>query len=101
MLGYSGWYSDNLRVRILFFKPYTADILFFIPFMQVLLIGPVVYFYTKNILNKSFKLTKTDYIHFIPTILYAIYSLIVFITDKLILDDYYFYADGRDKDLAN
>ncbi|WP_232459720.1 MULTISPECIES: helix-turn-helix domain-containing protein [unclassified Winogradskyella] len=101
MLGYSGWYSDNLRVNILFFKPYTADILFFIPFMQVLLIGPVVYFYTKSILNKSFKLTKTDYIHFIPTILYAIYSLIVFITDKLILDEYYFYADGRDKDLAN
>ena len=101
MLGYSGWYSDNLTVTILFFKLYTADILFFIPFMQVLLIGPVVYFYTKSLLNNSFKLKKTDYIHFIPAILYVIYSLIIFVTDKLILDDYYFYADGRDKDLAN
>ncbi|WP_411893835.1 helix-turn-helix domain-containing protein [Winogradskyella sp. A2] len=91
MLGYANWYSDKL----------TADILFFIPFMQVLLIGPVVFFYTKSLLNTNFKLAKKDYIHFIPSILYAIYSLVVFITDKLILDEYYFYADGRDKDLAN
>ena len=93
MLGYAGWYSDNYK--------YTADILFFIPFMQVLLIGPVVYFYTKYQLNASYKLSKRDYLHFLPAILYLIYSLIVFVTDKLILDDYYFYAIRRDKDLAN
>lgn len=101
MLGYAGWYSDNLTVNILGFKPNTSDVLFFIPFMQVLLIGPTVYFYTKSLLNRSFKLTKTDYFHFIPAILYAIYSLIVFVTDKMILDDYYFYADYRDKDMSN
>ncbi|GGI56455.1 helix-turn-helix domain-containing protein [Winogradskyella haliclonae] len=91
MLGYANWYSKKI----------TADILFFIPFMQVLLIGPVVYFYTKSQLNSGFKLAKKDYIHFIPAILYAIYSLIVFVTDKLILDEYYFYADYRDKDMSN
>ncbi len=91
MLGYANWYSQKL----------TREILFFIPFMQVLLIGPVVYFYTKSLLNSSFKLTKKDWIHFIPAIVYLIYSLIVFITDKLILDTYYFYADERDKDLSN
>ncbi|SHG73746.1 helix-turn-helix domain-containing protein [Winogradskyella jejuensis] len=91
MLGYANWYSEKI----------TADILFFIPFMQVLLIGPVVYFYTKSQLNSGFKLSKKDYIHFVPAVLYAIYSLIVFVTDKLILDDYYFYADGRDKDMSN
>ncbi|WP_256259891.1 helix-turn-helix domain-containing protein [Winogradskyella luteola] len=69
--------------------------------MQVLLIGPVVYFYTKSLLNTGFRLLRKDYIHFTPAILYATYSLIVFITDKLILDKFYFYADGRDKDLAN
>ena len=90
MLGYANWYSKKL----------TADILFFVPFMQVLLIGPVVYFYTKSLLNNTFKVSKKDWIHFIPAILYFIYSLIVFITDKLILDEFYFYADGRDKDLA-
>ncbi len=91
MLGYANWYSKKL----------TREILFFVPFMQVLLIGPVVYFYTKSLLNADFKLSKKDYIHYIPAILYAIYSLIVFVTDKIILNEYYFYADGRDKDLAN
>ncbi|WP_296355353.1 helix-turn-helix domain-containing protein [Winogradskyella sp.] len=93
MLGYAGWYSDNYE--------YTADILFFVPFMQVLLIGPVVYFYTKSLLNNSFKLSRNDYFHFIPALLYLFYSLVVFVTDKLILDEYYFYAIRRDKDLAN
>lgn len=91
MLGYANWYSQKL----------TREILFFIPFMQVLLIGPVVYFYTKSLLNIGFKLSRIDYLHFVPALLYAIYSLIIFITDKLILDKFYFYADGRDKDLAN
>ncbi|WP_431156922.1 helix-turn-helix domain-containing protein [Winogradskyella poriferorum] len=91
MLGYAGWYGKDL----------TADILFFIPFMQVYLIGPVFYFYTKTQLNGSFKLVKRDYLHFVPAILYLIYSLIVFVTDKLILYEYYFYADKRDKDLSN
>ncbi len=91
MLGYAGWYGEDT----------TADILFFIPFMQVLLIGPVVYFYTKSQLNTSFALSKKDYIHFIPAVLYMIYSLVIFVTDKLILEEYYFYAIKRDKDLAN
>lgn len=91
MLGYANWYS----------KKVTREILFFVPFMQVLLIGPVVFFYTKSLLNSAFKLTKKDWLHFLPTLLYLLYSLIIFVTDKLILDEFYFYADGRDKDLAN
>lgn len=91
MLGYSGWYS----------KKYTREILYFIPFMQLFLIGPVIYFYAKSLLNQAFQLTKKDIIHFIPFILYSLYSLIVFITDKLVMDTYYFYEDGRDKDLSN
>ncbi|WP_232817803.1 helix-turn-helix domain-containing protein [Winogradskyella tangerina] len=91
MLGYAGWYTRGLK----------RAIMFFVPFMQVLLIGPVVYFYTKSLLNSSFRLSKKDYLHFIPAILYAIYSLVVFVTDKLILDEYYFYADQKDKDLAD
>lgn len=101
MLGYGGWYSEGNTVTVLSCKILTADILFFIPFMQVLLIGPVVYFYCKSQLNSSFTLTKKDYLHFIPAAAYLIYSLVVFITDKFVVDEYYFYADGRDKDLAN
>jgi len=91
MLGYAGWYGEKI----------TREILFFVPFMQVLLIGPVVYFYTKSVLDNTFKLRKKDWVHFLPFILYTLYSLVIFITDKLILEEYYFYADERDKDLAN
>lgn len=91
MLGYANWYSSGL----------TREILFFVPFMQVFLIGPVVYFYTKSLLNTDFRLSPKDFLHFLPAILYGLYSLVVFITDKLILDEFYFYADNRDKDLSN
>lgn len=91
MTGYAGWYSVKA----------TRHFLYFIPFMQVFLIGPVVYFYTKTLLNGDYKLTSVDYYHFLPAALYSVYNLVVFVTDKLILDEFYFYADGRDKDLAN
>lgn len=90
MLGYSGWYEGGI----------SRDIMFFVPFMQVLLIGPVIYFYTKSLLHINFRLSKKDIIHFIPAILYMVYSLIVFVADVFVLDEYYFYADGRDKDLS-
>ena len=69
------------------------------PFQQLLLIGPVIYFYTQSLLNKSFQLSKKDFWHFFPALAYFVYTLIVFVTDKLILHQYYFYADGQDKDL--
>lgn len=90
MLGYAGWYS----IRIY------REILFFIPFQQLFLIGPVIFFYTQSLLNKDFSLTRKDVTHFLPAILYMGYTLVVFVTDKLVLDEFYFYADGRDKDLA-
>ncbi|NRA91384.1 MAG: AraC family transcriptional regulator [Psychroserpens sp.] len=91
MLGYAGWYEGGIK----------RQIMFFVPFMQVLLIGPVVYFYTKSLLNPGFNISRKDWIHFIPFVLYSIYSLIVFITDILVLDEYYFYADNKDKDLSD
>lgn len=89
MLGYAGWYS---------IKSY-REFLFFIPFQQLFLIGPVLYFYIQSLLNPDFEVSKRDYLHFTPAVLYLLYSFVIFITDKLILDDFYFYADGRDKDL--
>jgi hypothetical protein len=38
MLGFAGWYS---------LQPY-RDIMFYIPFQQLFLIGPVIYFYTQR-----------------------------------------------------
>ncbi|MDC8004207.1 helix-turn-helix transcriptional regulator [Aureisphaera galaxeae] len=89
MLGYAGWYSV---------KSY-REFMFFMPFQQLFLIGPVFFFYIKTLLNSDFKLSRKDYIHFLPAVAYMIYSIIVFVGDKLVLDEFYFYADGRDKDL--
>jgi len=90
MLGFAGWYDT---------QPY-RDILFYIPFQHLFFMGPIVFFYVQSLLNQSFQFRKKDSLHFIPGILYLLYALIVFITDKCILHEYYFYADGADKDFA-
>jgi len=50
------------------------------------------------LLNPSFRFSKKDWLHFIPGILYILYSLVIVITDKLVLHEYYFLADGTDRD---
>ena len=90
MCGYAGWYT----------KKFYRELLFFIPFQQLFLIGPVIYFYTRTLLNPSFTFSRKDWIHWIPAILYLLYSLVIFVVDKMVLEEYYFYADGRDKNLA-
>ena len=89
MFGYANWYS---------IKSY-REFLFFTPFQHLFLLGPLFFFYVKILLNSKLRITLKDLIHFLPAIIYLIYSLIVFITDKFVLDEFYFYADGKDKDL--
>lgn len=88
MLGFAGWY-DN--------QPY-RDVLFYVPFHHIYFIGPVIFFYVQSLLNPSFKFGKKEWVHLIPGILYLIYSLVIVITDKLILHKYYFLDDGADRD---
>lgn len=90
MLGNDNWYAiDGYR-----------EFLFFVPFYQFYLIGPVIYFYIRSLLTPEILFQRRDWLHFIPAGLYLLYSLIVFITDIWLLDEFYFYADGRDKDLS-
>lgn len=89
MLGFAGWYS---------LLPY-RDILFYIPFQQLFFIGPSIFFYTQSLLNPSFKFNVKDGIHLVPGLVYLLYRLIIFITDQVIFGQYYFYEDGRDKNL--
>lgn len=89
VFGYGGWYmKDGYR-----------EFLFYIPFQQLLLIGPVFYFYVRSLLNKNMSLSKKDFIHFFPAITYAIYSLLIFICDIFLFDEIFFYVDNKDKDL--
>lgn len=90
MLGYAGWYArDGYR-----------EVLFYLPLQQLLLIGPVLYFYTKSLLDPAYDLQRKDLIHFLPAAVYLLYAIVVFVVDVLIVRAPYFYADGRDKDLA-
>ena len=91
MLGFGGWYDK---------QPY-RDILFYVPFHHLYFIGPVIFFYVQSLLNPSFKFGKREWLHLIPGILYLIYSLVIVVTDKLILRKYYFLDDGADRDFDN
>ncbi len=88
MLGFAGWY-DN--------QPY-RDILFYVPMQHLFFIGPVIFFYVQSLLNPSFEFGKKEWLHLLPGILYLVYSLVIFITDKIVLKKYYFLADGADRD---
>lgn len=88
MFGFAGWY-DN--------QPY-RDVLLYIPFQHLLLVGPIIFFYTQSLLNPSFKFSKKEAVHLLPGFFYLIYVMVIWIYDKLILGDYYFYANGMDKD---
>lgn len=90
MFGYAGWYSRETY----------RNILFYTPFQQLFLLAPALHFYFKTLLDKSFSFFKRDYIHFLPAALYLLYSIIIFLTDKVILKEYYFYEDGKDKDFS-
>ena len=88
MLGFAGWY-DN--------QPY-RDFLFYMPMQHLYFMGPVIFFYVQSLLNPSFRFGKKEWLYLLPGILYLLYSLIMFVTDKLILKRYYFLADEMDRD---
>jgi AraC-like DNA-binding protein len=88
MVGFGGWYSK---------QPY-RDILFYTPFQQLYLIGPVIYFYVQSQLSPVFTLKKASLWHFTPALLYLSFCIVMVVTDKLVLNKYYFLADGQDRD---
>ncbi|WP_373524595.1 helix-turn-helix domain-containing protein [Aquiflexum sp.] len=61
---------------------------------------PVLYFYCKALFDQSFVFRRSNLLHFSPALIYLLYSLILFVGDKIILDAVYFYADGKDKDFS-
>lgn len=71
---------------------------FLCPFSALVLHGTCYFFYVQSLLNPSFSFAKKDFLHFIPAIFYVIYCLIMVISDKIILHDYYFLADETDRD---
>lgn len=88
MTGFAGWYDT---------QPY-RDLLFYTPFQHLYFIGPVIYFYVQSLFNPSFRFGKKDWLHLLPGLLYLLFSVVMVITDQLVLQDYYFLASGADPD---
>ncbi len=86
MLGFAGWY-DHQPLR---------DIMFYTPMQLLFFIGPVIFFYIQSLLNPSFKFGKKEWLHLLPGILYLLFSVVMVVTDKLVLKKYYFLASGQD-----
>ena len=88
MVGFAGWY-DN--------QPY-RDFLFYFPFQQLFFIGPVIFFYTQSLLNPAFQFGRKEWLQLTPGISYLLFTLIMYVTDKIILKKYFFLAGGTDPD---
>jgi AraC-like DNA-binding protein len=88
MVGFAGWYDA---------QPY-RDILFYIPFQHLYLLGPVIFFYVQSLLNPSFRFRKKEWLHLLPGLLYLLFNAVMVITDKLVLKKYYFLANEQDPD---
>ncbi|MEO0339886.1 MAG: helix-turn-helix domain-containing protein [Bacteroidota bacterium] len=90
MFGHANWYAQD----------FYSDILFYIPFQQLLLLGPVILFYVRSLLHPNRRLKKLDLLHFLPAAIYLAAAVVVFIVDFFIVEESYFYAfPARDHDL--
>lgn len=91
MLGYAGWYwgTECLECR---------NFMFYVPMNHTLLMGPVIFMYIRSLLNPSFSFRKIDRWHFVPGIAYIIWTIIVAVTDLLVLKRYYLMDGQNDPD---
>ena len=88
MLGYAGWYSlSGYR-----------QVLFYLPLQQVLLIGPVLFFYVRHLLEPQTRWQRQSGRHFVPALVYLAYTLAAWLADAFWPGNSLGYANGRDKD---
>lgn len=88
MTGYAGWYS--LEETRLF--------LFYFPCQQPLLMAPALYFYFRTLMHDRVTGHERMIFHFMPGILYIVYTIVMYLNDAWISDSFQFYGDGRDRD---
>jgi len=90
MLGFAGWY-DN--------QPY-RDILFFVPFVHSLAIGPLLYFYVRAISNYTFRIKGKMYLHLLPAFIYLGVTSLMSLSDVFLFDSYNLTNEYEDPDFA-
>ena len=80
-------------------QPY-HDVLFYSPLQHLFFIGPIISFYVESQLNPSFNFTKRHWLHLLAGGLLLLYSVVIFVTDKILLHQYYFLENGKSPDFA-
>ncbi len=90
MVGFAGWY-DN--------QPY-RDILFFVPFVHTLAIGPLLYFYTRSVSNYKFRIKRWQNLHLVPVLLYLSINLVKSGLDVFYFKTYNLTNEYEDPDFA-
>lgn len=90
MLGFAGWYDDPTG--------YHKELLFYIPFVHRLFFGPLLFFYVKSLTNFRFRISKLEWLHFLPGFLYLIWTIIVVFVDKVVVGGYYLMNGRTDPD---
>ena len=88
MSGFAGWYDT---------QPY-REILFYTPFIQAYFFGPILYLYLKSLTNSAYRISRRDYLHFVPGMLYLLWSLIVVVVDKIFVGHYFLMNGKTDPD---
>ena len=72
MLGFAGWYDS---------RDAYSTFMFYFPFHNVLILGPLFYFYFRSLTNDTFKFHKKDWWHFLPSLLLWLIYLVIFVKD--------------------
>jgi hypothetical protein len=91
MLGFAGWYDGFVCLHC-------RNFLFYMPLQHTLLMGPVILFYLRTLLQPHLQFKRKDWLHFIPGILYLLWCAVVFIADRVVLKKYYLMDGIADPD---
>jgi len=91
MLGYAGWYWGQACLEC-------RNFMFYVPMNHTLLMGPVIFMYIRSLLNPAFNFRKIDRWHFVPGIAYILWTIVVAVTDLLVLKQYYLMDGQNDPD---
>lgn len=75
MLGFAGWYDSH---------DWRTTFMFYFPFTNLVLIGPLFYLYFASLTNNSFRLTKKDLKHFILPAFFLFVYFLKFVYDVII-----------------
>ena len=91
MLGFAGWYWGTECLEC-------SNFMFYVPMNHTLLMGPVIYMYIRSLLNPGFTFNKMDRWHFVPGFAYILWTIIVAVTDLLVMKRYYLMDGQNDPD---